>query len=122
LKKLLYAIDDTKSTRKLYQMIFKEEFDVITFRSYESCLLTYGKIFPTVVICDLVLPTMNGWSGIEALLELNPSQKLVIASAMDSQIQKVQAEKMGIPFWNKGGDYKLLQQIVHNLIGADDGA
>lgn len=121
--KILYAIDDNISILKLYDALFLKDFRVSVFKSYEQCLPFLRRETPDVVICDLVLPTMNGWSGIEAMLEIRSNLNIIIASAMDSELQRLQAEKKGYFFWPKDGTHKVLEMMVHQLVwGEENGA
>lgn len=111
-KRLVYIIDDDPVNDLIYEVYFKLRYEVVSFTSYEDCLKIIKDRRPDVVVCDLVLPSMNGWEGIKNIREVYPTMPIIIASALDSSIQKVKAEKEGYAFWTKGGKLSLLEKFI----------
>jgi len=67
-KKKILVIDDEKSIRFIIENTLKHEFDVITMANGQEGLsyLEAGN-FPDVIICDLVMPEIDGFKFLERI-------------------------------------------------------
>ena len=67
-KKKILVIDDEKSIRFIIESTLKQEFDVISFSNGQEGLnyLEIGN-FPDMIICDLIMPELNGFEFLERI-------------------------------------------------------
>ena len=67
-KKKILVIDDEKSIRFIIENTLKNEFDVISLPNGQEGL-SYLEIgnFPDMIICDLVMPELNGFEFLERI-------------------------------------------------------
>ena len=67
-KKKILVIDDEKSIRFIIERTLKQEFDVISMSNGQEGLsyLEAGN-FPDMIICDLVMPELNGFEFLERI-------------------------------------------------------
>ena len=67
-KKKILIIDDEKSIRFIIENTLKQEFDVFSLANGKEALnyLEEGN-FPDLIICDLVMPEMNGFEFLERI-------------------------------------------------------
>ena len=67
-KKKILVIDDEKSIRFIIESTLKQEFDVISLENGKEGLsyLEAGN-FPDMIICDLVMPELNGFEFLERI-------------------------------------------------------
>jgi len=67
-KKKILVIDDEKSIRFIIENTLKQEFDVISMESGQEGLryLESGN-FPDMIICDLIMPEINGFEFLERI-------------------------------------------------------
>ena len=67
-KKKILVIDDEKGIRFIIERTLKQEFDVISLSNGKEGLnyLESGN-FPDMIICDLVMPELNGFEFLERI-------------------------------------------------------
>ena len=67
-RKKILVIDDEKSIRFIIENTLKHEFDVITLPDGQEALnfLEAGN-FPDMIICDLVMPKLNGFEFLDKI-------------------------------------------------------
>ena len=67
-QKKILVIDDEKSIRFIIENTLKQEFDVISLPNGQDGLdyLEMGN-FPDLIICDLVMPELNGFEFLERI-------------------------------------------------------
>jgi len=67
-KKKILVIDDEKSIRFIIENTLKQEFDVTSLANGQEGLsyLEDGN-FPDMIICDLIMPEMNGFEFLERI-------------------------------------------------------
>ena len=67
-KKKILVIDDEKSIRFIIENTLRQEFDVISLPNGQEGLkyLEAGN-FPDLIICDLIMPELNGFEFLERI-------------------------------------------------------
>jgi len=67
-KKKILVIDDEKSIRFIIESTLKQEFNVISFSNGQEGLnYLEGGNFPDMIICDLIMPELNGFEFLERI-------------------------------------------------------
>ena len=114
-KPLIYAVDDVKTDRELYECKLSTLYNVRTFANYTDCLHAIKVEKPAVILCDLILPMDNGWNGIHAVQEVAPDIALIVATCVDSPMQHQTAEIEGLRFWPKH-NFTILEQLINECL------
>ena len=115
MKPLIYAVDDIEQARELYVATLSESYNVRVFENYEECLRVIKVEKPHVILCDLILPSMNGWEGINAIKKAAPGTHLIVATCLNNPIQHETAEIKGLKFWPKSST-KHLKRLIKECL------
>jgi len=62
----IVVIDDAFFTRKVYYKILSKDYEVFEAINGEEGLKLCSEISPDLVICDLLMPGLNGYQFLEA--------------------------------------------------------
>lgn len=92
-KNTILLIEDDPLLLDIYTTKFKEAgFEVQAADSGEKALLLLGKVSPSVIVMDIVLPHVDGWELLEAAKKQKnlKSSKIVVLSNLG---QKEEIEK-----------------------------
>lgn len=92
----IYLADDEKNIRNLIQaFLSKEGFSVQTFADGESLLEACKRALPDLVILDVMMPGMDGFSVCSELRRQSPLLPILIVSAKDSPYDRVTGLTLG---------------------------
>lgn len=97
---LVVMIDDDSFLLDMYAMKFKKsDYEVMVFTKAEDCVdrLREG-ICPDVVLCDIIMPGMDGWTFIKKVREddLIRNSKLIVLSNQGEDEERENAKKFEI--------------------------
>lgn len=90
------VVDDDKGLLKIYDKIFKlNKFDVITASdSFEALEIIKNKRIG-VIVCDIIMPKMNGIILLQKIREVNQSAQVIMLTAEGSVSGAVEAVRAG---------------------------
>jgi len=93
----ILIVDDALFMRQLVRNLLKEHgFDqIIEASNGKVAVNLYREEFPDLVICDVIMPEMNGLEAISAIIKINPDAKVVMLSALDEQETVINALHLG---------------------------
>ncbi|PWK50729.1 EAL domain-containing protein [Pleionea mediterranea] len=80
----LLAIEDNPETRDLVSRILKHKFNVELAEDGDSGLTLWQQKRHPLVLLDIMLPNMSGSEVLEKILEIDPSQTVVVMTAHSS--------------------------------------
>lgn len=118
--KTILVVDDNKHMQMLYKAFLEDRYRVLVLTDCIHILnfLENNKI--DLIICDLALPTMNGWDCCAVVKAEYPDIKCVLISGLAFLIGDEELEgklspdaKLDKPFEKKD-----LDEIIENYIGA----
>lgn len=115
--RLLY-VDDNKALCETYSSFFKDIFEEVDYAlDGEDALSLYRKEKYELVITDINMPRMNGFTLIKEIKKINPHQPLMIVSAYSeiaylSKLNQCNANY----FLVKPVDRKELMEKVYNCL------
>lgn len=118
-KKTLLVVDDDDEIRIFLSDILEEEYNVLLASGGEEALMLLEKYMPDLIICDIIMPKMNGFELIDKIkaqevLAHIPVVLLTSDASVDSQIK---SSKAGIDaYLTKPFHEKHLQAIVKQLL------
>jgi CheY-like chemotaxis protein len=86
----ILVIDDAIFTRKVYFKILSKEYEVIEAANGDEGLKLCEKEKPDIVICDLLMPGMNGFQFLVEYEKISHSAPVIICT---SDVQEETREK-----------------------------
>ncbi|WP_054695970.1 response regulator [Syntrophomonas palmitatica] len=92
------AVDDSPITRKMIRKALEPEgFEIVAEAGNgKEALEVYSKVQPDVITMDVTMPIMDGLDAAGAIKKLNPSQRIVMLSAMGDADIIADAQSRGI--------------------------
>lgn len=96
-KKLIYAVEDDEGIGELYQGALEDDYDVRIFPDGAGFLTAFSENRPDLVILDIMLPDMDGYSILVKIREKDERLPVVIVSAKGDELSLVKG-------LNKGAD------------------
>ena len=111
-KPVVYFIDDQKTARELYRVMFRDSFEICLFPDGQAALETISQVPPDAVVCDLMLPWWDGYSVMEAIHAYDPEMPIIVATAMDGDEQRIVSDSLGYGYYNKATALDLLKELI----------
>jgi hypothetical protein len=96
-KNLVYAVEDDEGIQELYQGALEENYDVRIFPDGESFLAAFASKKPALVLLDIMLPDMDGYSILVKIRERDERLPVIVVSAKSDELSLVKG-------LNKGAD------------------
>jgi two-component system, cell cycle sensor histidine kinase and response regulator CckA len=116
----ILLVDDEESLRQVGQEFLEiQGYTVITAATGEEALEIYKRRQASVdlVLLDLIMPGMGGRACLKKILQLNPSQKVVIASGFSANAQAQEVIEDGaLSFLNKPYDLPSMVKIISDVL------
>jgi two-component system response regulator FixJ len=114
-KKLVYVIDDDKSVRTAFQLLFQSaDFDVQAFSSAEKFLEGASLINNSCIILDMRMPGMTGLDLQKELASRKIKIPVIVVSAHDDASIRGLAHEFGaVAFFKKPVDDQALIDAIH---------
>lgn len=95
---IIFVIEDDQSISELLEIALKSySYDVYLFEDAESALQKLEEIKPNLIICDVMLPNLDGISAIAKVRE-NPLFKttpIILLTAKDNEFDKIKGLDAG---------------------------
>lgn len=92
------AVDDSPITRKMIRKALEPEgFEIIgEAGNGKEAVELYAKVQPDIITMDVTMPIMDGLDAALAIKQVNPSQKIIMLSAMSDNDILADAKSRGI--------------------------
>ncbi|MCX7698230.1 MAG: response regulator [Candidatus Goldbacteria bacterium] len=96
LKRVL-IVDDTKFMRDILKNILKKkELEVVGEASNgKEAVLKYQELRPDLVTMDIIMPEMDGIEAVKRIMQIDPSARILMCSAMGQQALVIEAIQSG---------------------------
>lgn len=88
----IYIIEDDQNISELLEIAFKSyNYNVLTFSNAEDAIKNLDKEKPNLIICDIMLPGINGIDAISRIRKINEfkSIPILILTAKGSELDKI---------------------------------
>lgn len=96
MEQIIYLADDDANIRKLETaFLLKEGFRVKGFSSGDSLLSACGEALPDLVVLDIMMPGMDGFTVCKQLREMSETLPILIVSARDDPYDRVTGLTLG---------------------------
>ena len=94
---LIYIVEDDEGIRELYDGAFDGVFMTKMFENGNDFFENFNKARPSLVILDIMLPDMDGYTILSKIREIDEKMPVIIVSAKSDEISAVKG-------LNKGAD------------------
>lgn len=94
---LIYIVEDDEGIRELYDGAFEGVFITKMFENGNDFFECFEKARPSLVILDIMLPDMDGYTILSKIREIDEKMPVIIVSAKSDEISAVKG-------LNKGAD------------------
>ena len=94
---LIYIVEDDEGIRELYDGAFDGVFITKMFENGNDFFESFNKARPSLVILDIMLPDMDGYTILSKIREIDEKMPVIIVSAKSDEISAVKG-------LNKGAD------------------
>ena len=97
MKTLIYAVEDDEGISELYQGAFEGDYEIRIFGDGKSFLEAFWAQKPALVILDIMLPDMDGYTILQQIREKDARTPVIVVSAKSDEMSFVKG-------LNKGAD------------------
>ena len=96
-KILIYVVEDDEGIQEVYKGAFEDTYDTVVFSTASEFFTSFSKSKPTLIILDIMLPDMDGYTILTKIREVDERVPVIIVSAKSDEISFVKG-------LNKGAD------------------
>ena len=120
----LVAIDDKETNLRLLRAYLQAEpYRIVTFSDPREALAGIAAERPDVILLDLMMPVLDGFSVLEELKRIAPGVPVVVITALDDRDARLRALAAGArDFLSKPLDRSELSIRVRNLVALKQAA
>jgi len=97
IKNTIYAVEDDEGIQELYQGALEENYFIRIFPDAQSFLRAFENKKPDLVLLDIMLPDMDGYSVLVRIRETDDRIPVIVVSAKSDELSLVKG-------LNKGAD------------------
>lgn len=94
---LIYVVEDDEGIGEVYEGAFEDDYNVGIFPSGKEFFTAFDKKRPNLIILDIMLPDMDGYTILTKIREVDERVPVIIVSAKSDEISFVKG-------LNKGAD------------------
>lgn len=95
-KKILVVDDAAFMRLTLKGILLKNDYEVVgEGENGEEAVTLYQELSPDLVIMDITMPVADGISGVQEIMKVDPSAKVVMCSAMGQESMLIESIKAG---------------------------
>jgi two-component system response regulator AtoC len=91
----ILVVDDEYGVRQSFNMVLKDEFEVLLAESGLEALNVFAKNAVDVILLDILLPDINGLELLEKLKDMDPNAEIIMVTAVKDIQTAVRAIKRG---------------------------
>lgn len=80
-KKMIYAVEDDEGIGEVYRGAFEEDYQIRIYENGPDFLEAFRREKPDIVILDIMLPDMDGYTVLSEIRKLDERIPVIIVSA-----------------------------------------
>ncbi len=92
---LIYVVEDDEGIQEVYEGAFEDEYLVKIFSSGKEFFEVFEKVKPSIIILDIMLPDMDGYTILTKIREIDERVPVIIVSAKSDEISFVKGLNNG---------------------------
>lgn len=92
---LIYIVEDDEGVCEVYEAAFESSFEAVIFENGHNFLDRFSAKRPDIVILDIMLPDMDGYTILSKIRELDERVPVIIVSAKSDEISFVKGLNRG---------------------------
>ncbi|MFH0926227.1 MAG: response regulator [bacterium] len=96
MKKILIVDDQKFMRRTLRDTLNTTEYEIIEAEDGDEATKKFLEYIPDVMIIDLIMPTMDGFSAIENIKTCYPEAKIIVVSSQGTEENINKLKKLGV--------------------------
>ena len=97
MKPLIYVVEDDEGICEVYEGAFEDDYQIRCFENGKTFLDEFSKKRPELIVLDIMLPDMDGYTILTKIRELDERMPVIIVSAKSDELSFVKG-------LNKGAD------------------
>ncbi|MBQ7761232.1 MAG: response regulator transcription factor [Clostridia bacterium] len=94
---LIYVVEDDEGITEVYEGAFEDTYEIQAYENGTDFLVAFEKRRPALIILDIMLPDMDGYTILTKIREMDEKVPVIIVSAKSDEISFVKG-------LNKGAD------------------
>ena len=116
-KNTILYVEDDKETLEILSVLLKEYFEkVYIAKNGAEGIDEYKKHMPNVVLSDVNMPKMDGFTMAKKIKKINKNQKIILISAYSGEDLNEKIKEAHIDYFlNKPVDFEYLLEILKNI-------
>jgi len=95
MKPLIYIVEDDEGVCEVYEAAFEGSFETMLFENGAAFLDEFSSKRPDIIILDIMLPDMDGYTILSKIRELDERVPVIIVSAKSDEISFVKGLNRG---------------------------
>ncbi len=92
---IILVVDDDESVRQSFDLIFRQEYEVVTAPDGEMALAKVRDLMPNLMFLDIRMPGMNGLQVLAEVRTIDQDIEIVVVTAVSDVTTAVEAMKLG---------------------------
>jgi len=116
--KVLIVDDSNMIVKTIQKHLLKYDMNIVgSANDGKTALEVFKKTKPDVVTLDITMPKMDGLTVLEKMLDINNKVNIIIISALNDKITKINAIKMGaIAFLDKPFTEERIDEVINEIL------
>ena len=92
---IILVVDDEESVRRSFDVIFRDEYEVIAAPNGETALEKVRDLMPNLMFLDIRMPDMNGLQVLSEVRQIDQDVEVVVVTAVTDVATAIEAMKLG---------------------------
>lgn len=115
----IMIVDDHPAMRRILRWIVDSsiyrEKEFMECEDGDETVIQYSQFHPDIVLMDIQLQEMNGFTAAEKIMSQDPNAKIIFVTSHDTQAHRSKAEKLHATAFVSKENLTELHQILHNI-------
>lgn len=114
---IILVVDDEESVRRSFDVIFRDDYEVVTVPDGEMALAKVQDLMPNLMFLDIRMPGMGGLEVLAEVRRIDEDLEVVVVTAVSDVATAIEAMKLGaFSYIIKPFDVNAIQQIASRAL------